>query len=66
MTGLVSLIIFVAVVVLVCIIVWWALSTLLAQIPGLPAGVIVVLQVIIVLIALAVILQRVLPYAGIG
>lgn len=66
MTGLISLIIFVAVVVLVCIIVWWALSTLLAQIPGLPAGVIVVLQVIIVLIALAVILQRVLPYAGIG
>lgn len=66
MTGLVSLIVFIAIVVLVCIIVWWAVSTLLAQLPGLPAGVIVVLQVIIVLVALLVILQRVLPYAGIG
>lgn len=66
MTGLISLIIFVAVVVLVAVVLWWAISTLLAQLPGLPRQVIVILQVIIVLVALLVILGRVLPAIGVA
>lgn len=64
MTGLISFLIFVAVVVLVAVIVYWALSKLLSQVPGMPGGVIVVLQVIIVLVALLVILQRAWPFVS--
>lgn len=61
MEGLVSFLIFVAVVVLIAVIVYWALAKLLGALPGLPAGIITVAQVIIVLIALLVIIQRAWP-----
>ena len=58
MEGLVGFLIFVALVVLICVVVYWALSVLLSQVPGMPPSVIVILQVVIVLIALLVIIQR--------
>jgi hypothetical protein len=58
MSALVSFLIFVAFVVLICVVVYWALSVLLSQISGMPPAVIVVLQVIIVLVALLLIIQR--------
>lgn len=61
MSALISFLIFVAVVVLVAVIVYWALAKLLGAIPGIPAGVITVAQVIIVLVALLIIIQRAWP-----
>jgi hypothetical protein len=58
MTGLVGFLIFVALVVLICVVVYWALSVLLSQISGMPPQIITILQVVIVLVALLVILQR--------
>lgn len=61
MTALVSFLIFVAVVVLVAAIVYWALAKLLGALPGVPPAIITVAQVVIVLIALLVIIQRAWP-----
>lgn len=58
MEGLVGFLIFVAVVVLICVVAYWALSKLLSQVSGMPPQVITILQVVIVLIALLVIIQR--------
>lgn len=64
MVGLVHFVIFVAIVVLVASILYWALAKLLGQLPGLPPVIIVVLQVVIVLVALLVIIERGWPLIG--
>jgi hypothetical protein len=58
MSALVAFLIFVALVVIICVVCYWALSVLLSQITGMPPQIITVLQVVIVLVALLVIIQR--------
>lgn len=60
MEGLVSFLIFVAVVALIAAVAHWALSKLLAAF-GVPGNIITIAQVVIILIALLVIVQRAWP-----
>jgi uncharacterized protein YebE (UPF0316 family) len=62
MSALISLLIFIAVVVLVAYVVIWALETLLGTI--FPGQIQAIVKVIVVLVALGVIVQHVLPFIG--
>jgi hypothetical protein len=63
MTALISALIFVAIVVLVAVVVIWAIETLLAALGG-PPNVALICRVVVILIALLVIVNRLLPLAG--
>jgi hypothetical protein len=62
MTGLIGALIFCAIVALVAVVVIWALDTILAAF-GAPPNVAVIARVVVILIALLVILQKLLPVA---
>ena len=60
MSALIGALIFVAIVVLVAVVIIWSLDTLLAALGG-PAIVAVVCRVVVILIALLVIINKLLP-----
>lgn len=62
MTGLISALIFCAVVALVAVVVIWALELILGAF-GAPANVALICRVVVVLIALLLIVRRLLPLA---
>lgn len=60
MTALIGALIFCAIVALVAVVVIWALDTILGTF-GAPAKVAVICRVVVILVALLVIIQRLIP-----